>query len=121
MGIRLSEMHVGRKFEILGPVVITPVSTHPGLNNILTQVCFVFFFIKSTLSDNFLFLEYPVIKWWAKRIILNLLFNLSYLSSNLVLTLGYLNQALKQPSPEHLQGGTFDSATILKSGGPGNE
>ena len=47
MGIRLSEMHVGRKFEILGPVVITPVSTHPGLNNILTQVCFVFFLSKA--------------------------------------------------------------------------
>ena len=113
MGIRLSETHVGREFEILGPVVRTPVSTHPGLNNILTQVC-LFFFIKSTLVQfSLFFLEYPVK--------LNLLFNLSYLSSNLVLILGYLYRALKQPSPEHPQGGKFDSATILKSGGPGNE
>jgi len=48
MGIRLSEMHMGREFEILDPVVQTPVSTHLGL----TRVCL--FFIKSTLSDNFL-------------------------------------------------------------------
>ena len=47
MGIRLSETHMGREFEILGPVVRTPVSTNPGLNNILTRVCF---FLSKALS-----------------------------------------------------------------------
>ena len=49
MGIRLNEMHMGKEFDILGPVVRTPVSTHPGLNNILMWVCF--FFLSKALSQ----------------------------------------------------------------------
>ena len=45
-----------------------------------------------------LFLEYPIVKLWAKRIKLNLIFKLSYLSSNFALTLGYLNPASNNPA-----------------------
>ena len=42
--------------------------------------------------------EYPIIKLYAKRIKLNLLFKLSYLSSNFALNLGYLNPASNNPA-----------------------
>ena len=44
------------------------------------------------------FLKYPVIKLYLKRIKLNLLFKLSYLTSNFAVTLGYLNPALNNPA-----------------------
>ena len=45
-----------------------------------------------------IFLEYPIIKLQAKRIKLNLLFKLSYLSSNFALTLGCLDPASNNPA-----------------------
>ena len=70
-------------------VVRTPDSANLGLN--FNQG--FFFFSSKALSQMifYIFLEYPAIKLWAKRIKLNLLFTLSYLSSNFALTLGYLN------------------------------
>ena len=43
-------------------------------------------------------LEYPTVKLQAKRIKLNLLFKLSYLSSHYALTRGYLNPASNNPA-----------------------
>ena len=48
------------------------------------------------------FLEYPMMKLQAKRIKLNLIFKLSYLSSNFALTLGYLDPASNNPAQNSL-------------------
>ena len=76
----------------VGPVVRTPVSTNLRLN--FNQG---FFFLLSKALFLF-FLQYPIIKLYAKRIKLNLLFKFSYLSSNFALTLCYLNPALNNPA-----------------------
>ena len=62
-----------------------------------------FFFVvyKCAFSEKLLslfFLGYPIIKLLAKRIKLNLLFKLSYLSSNFTLTLGCLDPASNNPA-----------------------
>ena len=69
----------------------TPISANLGLN---FNQGFFFLLSKTLFRIIFsIFLEYPIIKLKAKRIKLNLLFKLSYLSSNFALTLGYLNPA----------------------------
>ena len=60
----------------------------------------LFLFLSNSLSWIIfsIFLAYPIIKLYAKRIQLNWLFKLSYLSSKFALTLGYLNPALNKPA-----------------------
>ena len=83
-----------------GPVVRTPVSANPGLN---FDAGFFFFLSKALYRIIFsVFLEYPIVKLWAKRIKLNWIFKLSYLSSNFALTLGYLNPASNNPAQNSL-------------------
>ena len=66
----------------------------PRLN--LTGVSF--FVVQKHFLGQFSLLFYPIINLLTKRIKLNLLFNPSYLNSNLALTLGYLNPALNNPA-----------------------
>ena len=54
-GIRLTETNFSREFEILGPVDRTPVSTHPGLNNILTRISFFSSKVLSRIISSVLF------------------------------------------------------------------
>ena len=79
--------HLGS--TLLGPVVRMLVSANPGLN--FNQGFFFFSSKALTRIIFYIFLEYPIIKLYAKRIKLNLFFKLSYLSSNFALALGYLN------------------------------
>ena len=59
-----------------------------------------FIFLSNSLSRIIfsIFWAYPIIKLYAKRLQLNWLFKLSYLSSKFALTLGYLNPALNKPA-----------------------
>ena len=61
---------------------------------------FLFLLGKSIFLDFFcwFFLEHQIIKLWAKRTKLNLLFKLSYLNCNFELLLDYLNPALNNPA-----------------------
>ena len=75
------------------PVVRRPISANSRLN-------FLLLLLKRIFSDNYyisIFLKHSIIKLRAKRIKLNLLFNLSYLNSNFALSLEYLNPALNNP------------------------
>ena len=80
-----------------GHVVRRPINANPGLNfnpGLYFFCSKAFFRIKLSRF----FLEYQIIKLWTKRIKLNFLFKLSYLSWNFALTLGYLNPALNNPA-----------------------
>ena len=85
--------------HLLGPVVRTSVSANLGLN---FNPGFFFLLPKALFRIIFSILfrvsEYPIIKLKATKIKLNLLFKLSYLSSNFTLTLGYLNPASSNPA-----------------------
>ena len=63
---------------------------------------FVFLVFKNIFSDNFLccLLELPIINLYTKRIKTEMHFKLSNLTSNLALTLGYLNPALNNSAQD---------------------
>ena len=92
----LIEVKLSTDIVVLGPVVRTPLSANPGLNFNPG----LFFFLSKALTRIIfsIFLAYPIIKLQAKRIQLNWLFKLSYLSSKFALTLGYLNPASNNPA-----------------------
>ena len=88
-----------------GRVVQRPVSANPGLN---FNPGFFFFsskaFSRKIFSILFRVFNHQIVE---KRIKLNLHFKLSYLNSNFVLTLGYVNLALNNPAQMFtLNGGT---------------
>ena len=80
----------------LGRVVRRPVSANPGLN---FNPGFFFFsskaFSRKIFSILFRVFNHQIVE---KRIKLHLHFKLSYLNSNFVLTLGYVNPALNNPA-----------------------
>ena len=95
--LKLAKKGGGHDGEITyqGPVVRTPVSANPGL---YFNPGFFIFLSKALSRIIFsIFLAYPNIKLKAKRIQLNWLFKLPYLSSKFALTLGYLNPASNNP------------------------
>ena len=79
------------KLKKSGPVVRTPVSATLGLN---FNPGFFFFLSKALYRIIFSILFRASNPLQAKRIKLNLIFKLLYLSSNLALTLGCLNPDL---------------------------
>ena len=82
-------------WDALGPVVRTPVNANLRLN---FNPGF-FFLLSKALSRIIFFIVFRVSNHQivGKEIKLNLLFKLSYLNSNLALTLGYLNPASNNP------------------------
>ena len=97
LNLRLSSVGLGPYgYAYLPPAMLDPYNKRPrppaaaslpSCSNAGFLALIFFFHMKSTLSDNFLyFLAYPIIKLQAKRIQLNWLFKLSYLSSKFVLS-----------------------------------
>ena len=78
---------------VLGPVVRRPISASPGVKFNPS-----FFFLCSKAFSRiifFVFLELPIINSYTKRSKTKTFFKLSNMNSNLALTQGYLNLALK--------------------------